>query len=169
MPMRALILTVALLAAQTPALACPEDASAIFDCEAAKGRKFIQLCASADPNDPAPFLQYRFGKLDDSGQQAQVEFEFPARREGSLQQFFGAVYTHAGVYTQSVRFVNGGFSYTVFTTDRGKRGNGVEVRNLSTGKTSTVSCSERPRFYIHELKGLLQCDAQTPAGWACIQ
>jgi hypothetical protein len=169
MTMRTLILATALLAIQSSALACPEDASTIFGCDAAQGRKFIELCANGDPDDPAPFLQYRFGTLDDTAQQAKVEFEFPARREGSLQQFFGATYTHAGVYTQSVRFVHGGFSYTVFTTDRGKRGNGVEVRNLHTGKTSTVSCSERPRFYIHELKGRLPCDPQTPVGRACIQ
>jgi hypothetical protein len=166
--MRIFIQAAALLAIQSSALACPEDASMIFGCDAANGRKFIELCTNADP-DGSPFLQYRFGTLNGTAQEAKVEFEFPARREGSLQQFFGAIYTNAGIYTQSVRFVNGGFSYTVFTTDRGKRGDGVEVRNLSTGKTSTVSCSERPRFYIHELKGLLQCDPQTPVGRACIQ
>jgi hypothetical protein len=46
---------------------------------------------------------------------------------------------------------------------------GVEVRDRKTGKTSVVSCSERPRFYIFDLKGLVPCDPETPVGTACVK
>jgi len=46
---------------------------------------------------------------------------------------------------------------------------GVEVRDTKSGRTSTISCSERPRFYIHELQGFVDCDAETPVGKACIR
>ena len=38
-----------------------------------------------------------------------------------------------------------------------------------TGNTSSISCSENPRFYIYELKGLVPCDPETPVGTACVQ
>ena len=89
----------------------------------------------------------------------------------SLKRFYAATYTHNGVYTQSVRFVSGNFGYTVFTRAKGMQtiAAGVEVRDGKSGKTSIVSCSERPRFYIDELKGLVACDAETPVGTACIR
>jgi hypothetical protein len=166
-----LVATCCLVAARAPALACDADATAIFSCEAAKGRKFIELCASAAGGGPESFLQYRFGSLDASGREAVTEFEFPSERKRSAKYFFGATYTTAGVYTQSIRFLHGGFSYSVFTAARGNRElrAGVEVRNVSTGKSTTVDCSERPRFYIHEFKGALQCDPETPIGVACIE
>ena len=46
---------------------------------------------------------------------------------------------------------------------------GVRVRDRASGKTTTVSCSERPRFYIYDLKGLVSCDGETPVGSACIR
>jgi len=46
---------------------------------------------------------------------------------------------------------------------------GVDVRDRKSGKTSTVSCSERPRFYIYDLKGLVPCDPETPVGIACVK
>jgi len=46
---------------------------------------------------------------------------------------------------------------------------GVEVRDRKSGKTSIVSCSERPRFYIFELQGLVPCDPETPIGTACVK
>lgn len=168
---KSFLIACAFLAAHAPVLACDAGSTAIFACEAAKGRKFIELCAAAEVNGSQPYLQYRFGSLDTDGREAGVELEFPAQHKDSVKRFYGATYTNAGVYTQSVRFVQAGFSYSVFTAARGNRelGAGVEVKSLSTAKVSTVSCSERPRFYIFELKGLLQCDPQTPVGLACIK
>jgi len=152
------------------ALACESDTPALFSCEASKGRKFIELCASS-PMATDGSLQYRFGSLDENGSEKAVEFEYPANRSGSLRHFYGATYTHQGTYTQSVRFATPTFSYSVFTQARGVRdlGAGVEIRNLATGKTTVISCSERPRFYIFELKGFLACDAKTPVGNRCIK
>ena len=153
-----------------PAHACDTGANVIFGCEAAKGRKYIELCAS-NPVAEDGYLQYRFGALDGDGNERSVEFEYPVKREGSLKQFFGATYKHQGVYTQSVRFTTPTFSYAVYTKTRGSEdlGAGVEVRNPASGKTTVVACSERPRFYIDELKDVLACDPETPAGKACIK
>ena len=150
--------------------ACDEDSAPLFSCQAANGRKFIELCSSS-PLSADGFLQYRFGTLDSNGSEKKVELVYPIGRTGSLKQFFGATYTQKGIYTQSVRFSSGQYSYTVYTHAKGARDGdaGVAVRNLSTGKSLEVSCSERPRFYIYELEGLIECDAETPVGKACIK
>jgi hypothetical protein len=114
-----------------------------------EGRRFIELCASSPVTEDG-YLQYRFGSLDAEGEEQSAELEYPAELEGSLARFYGATYTQKGIYTQSVRFVSGAYSYAVFTRAKGEEtiDAGVEVRNRDTGKTSTVACSERPRFYI---------------------
>lgn len=157
------------------ARACDAEARPIFSCEAAGGRKFIELCAVGEPGISA--LQYRFGTQAAEGGDGKVELEFPAEQSGSLRHFLGAVYSHRGIYTQSVRFKSAGFSYTVFTRSwrdadsaEGVAGAaGVTVRNLRTSKATTVDCSERPRFYIFELQSVLACDPETPVGKACIK
>ena len=160
-----------LAASVSTAVACEPGLTPIFACEAARGRKFIQLCAELPLSADSGSLQYRFGRLDSSGIIKTPELEFPGERAGSHKRFFGATYTLRGVYTQSVRFLSGGYSYTVFTRTKGSQLQeaGVEVRALNTGKVATVSCTERPRFYIHELRGALVCDPQTPVGRACIE
>lgn len=157
------------LAAST-AIACEEGSTPVFSCEASNGRKFIELCAASPPSLDG-FLEYRFGSLGRDGQEKAVELVFPAQREGSLAQFFGATYTSKGVYAQSVRFGTGSHAYTVFTRARGSRdqGAGVEVKARASGKVTTIYCSERPRFYVFELQGLLACDPETPVGKACIR
>lgn len=159
-----------LLAAASSASACDSDATAVFACEAG-GRKFIELCAAPPAPGAEGYLQYRFGTLAGNDDRSRAELEFPPDRRGSYRRFLGAVYTHGGIYTQAVRFVTGDFSYRVFTEARGSRelGAGVEVRNVRTGKATIVACSERPRFYIFDLKGLVACDPDTPAGRACVE
>jgi hypothetical protein len=160
-----------LAVASPAALACPSDAVALFGCDAAKSRKFIELCAPSPLDAQSGYLLYRFGSLDKDGVENAVEFEYPPDSAGSLKRFYAATYTHGDVYTQSVRFISGNFGYTVFTRARGSReiGAGVEVRDRRSGKTSTIACSERPRFYIFELQGLVPCDPETPVGTACIK
>lgn len=159
-----------------PARACEAEANPIFSCEAAGGRKVIELCAYGEKGSISA-LQYRFGPTAAMAEGGAIDLAFPAERAGSLRHFQGAVYRHRGVYTQSVRFKSGGFSYTVFTRSwrdagsaEGMAGSaGVTVRDLRTGKSTTVDCSERPRFYVFELQGALACDPETPAGTACIR
>ncbi len=174
---RSALMLAGLLLSNGWAHACGADDQTIFSCEAADGRKFIELCASGEPGGAPETLRYRFGSQDQLGGDAAVELEYPDKPAGSLSHFFGAVYTHRGVYTQSVRFQSSGFSYSVFTeswhdTDsaEGNAGSaGVTIRNLRTQKSTTVDCSERPRFYIFELQSVLACDPETPVGKACIQ
>ncbi len=151
--------------------ACNSGSVALFSCEAAKSRKFIELCAPSPLDAKSGYLLYRFGSLDKDGEEKMVELEYPTERVGSLKRFFAATYTYGSVYTQSVRFVSGNFGYTVFTRSRGMQtiDAGVEVRDRNSGKTSLISCSERPRFYIFELKGLVSCDSETPVGIACVK
>ena len=151
--------------------ACDNGAVSLFGCDAAKSRKFIELCAPSPLSAQSGYLRYRFGSLDDDGAEKALELEYPEAGTHSLKRFYAATYTHAGVYTQSVRFVAGNFGYTVFTRSRGTAtlDAGVEVRDRKTGKTSVIACSERPRFYIFELKGLVPCDPETPVGTACVK
>src|SRR5262245_12245067 len=153
------------------AQACDSGAVALFSCDAAKSRKFIELCAPSPLEAKSGYLVYRFGSLDKDGNEKAVELEYPGETAGSLKRFYAATYTHGGVYTQSVRFVSGSFGYTVFTRSRGTQtiAAGVEVRDRKSGKTSVVSCNERPRFYIFELKGLVPCDTETPISTACVK
>lgn len=167
------LFTIALfLLLMQPALGCDSDAVAIFACQAAHDRKFIELCVSSSSDPTDRYLQYRFGTLDSTGSEQHLELEFPGNREGSFKRFMGATYTDHGIYTQSVRFRTATFSYTVFTRYASKTHDhdaGVEVRNIRTGKTMTISCSESPRFYIFELRNLIACDPETPIGTACIK
>ena len=157
--------------ASAAARACDSGAVALFGCDAAQSRKFIELCAPSPLDAKSGYLVYRFGSLNEDGEEKSVEFEYPADSTGSLKRFYGATYTHAGVYTQSVRFVSGNFGYTVFTRSRGAQtiAAGVEVRDRKSGKKSIVACNERPRFYIFELQGVVACDPETPVGTACIK
>jgi len=150
------------------ARACDGDTSAVFACEAANGRKVIELCGTS-PMTKDGTLFYRFGSIDGNGER-KIELEYPKVDEGSVGRFFGATYTYQGVYTQSVRFVSGPYSYIVFTRAAGKTVDaGVDVKDRRSGKTTTIACSERPRFYIFDLKGFLACDPETPAGKRCIE
>ena len=151
--------------------ACDSGSFPLFGCEAARSRKFIELCAPSPLDAQSGFLLYRFGSLDSDGSEKAAELEYPAERAGSLKRFYGATYSQGGVYTQSVRFVSGNFGYTVFTRSRGLEtiAAGVQVHDMKSGKTSTISCSERPRFYIFDLQGLVPCDPETPVGRACIK
>ena len=165
------VILLALTASQAT-FACDEGGDALFACDAANSTKYIELCASGDLHGEDGALQYRFGKLDEDGTRGAVELAYPEVREGSLEKFHGSVYHDAeGVYVQSVRFENAGYSYTVFTQAQGMEelGAGVRVRNVKTGKVTTIDCSERPRFYIFELEGVLACDPATPVGKACIE
>ncbi len=166
-----MVLASLVLLPTSAARACAADEWALFACEAAKGRKFIELCASSPLDAASGWLIYRFGTLDDKGAVGTVELEYPRKKMGSPKQFFAATYTHDSIYTQSVRFVTGEYSYRVYSEakPRGLPDAGVDVRHLGTGKTSRIACSELPRFYIHELKGLVPCDPETPAGVACVQ
>ena len=163
------VATVALVACAADA--CEKDSFPLFGCEAAKSRKFIELCAPQPLDGKSGWLRYRFGSLDDDREEKALELEYPSTLEGSLKRFYGATYTHKGVYTQSVRFVSGNFGYTVYTRSRGMEtiDAGVEVRDRRAGKTNVIACSERPRFYIHELQGFIACDPETPVGVACIK
>ena len=160
-----------LAAVSFAANACESGSFPLFGCEAAKSRKFIELCAPSPLDAKTGYLRYRFGSQDEDGAEKTVELEYPADAAGSLKKFYGATYTDGGVYTQSVRFVAGNYGYTVFTRARGMQtvAAGVEVRDRKSGKTTVISCSERPRFYIYELKGLIACDPETPVGLACVK
>ncbi len=162
----------ALLLAMAPAAqACEEDSAPLFACEAANGRKLVELCASSPLEAESGYLVYRFSALGVKDAEQSVELEYPKARAGSLGRFFAATYTHRGVYTQSVRFVSGSYRYTIFTRAKGSRelDAGVEVRDRRTGKSTVIACDERPRFYIFELKGLVPCDDETPVGTACVK
>ncbi|HMW78217.1 MAG TPA: hypothetical protein PKA22_10480 [Rhodocyclaceae bacterium] len=159
-----------LLLASRPVFACETGTFAVFACEAARGRKFIELCASSPVE--GGFLEYRFGAQDKDGNEQSVEFVYPPSRSGSFKHFFGATYTAKdGVYTQSVRFQTAKASYEVYTHARGMATirAGVKVREIGGGRTTDITCTERPRFYIHELKGHIDCDTSTRVGRACIR
>lgn len=165
----------------------------IFQCEASDGKKYIELCFNDGYNagyatapNQASYLVYRFGALDEHQDAKDVELEYPAKNEDSFKKFFGAIYTSGKWYTKSVRFASGNYDYTVFTHWRGATDeeaadessvakeegieeDGVEIHNRKSGKRSYVRCSERPRFYIDELKNLVECDKETPVGTACIK
>jgi hypothetical protein len=160
-----------LVALSSSATACDSGSFPLFGCDAAKSRKFIELCAPSPVDAQSGYLRYRFGSLDENGAEKALELEYPPSRTDSFKRFYAATYTHGGVYTQSVRFVSGNFGYTVFTRARGLQvlDAGVEVRDRNSGKTSVISCSERPRFYIDDLKGLVPCDPETPVGTACVK
>jgi len=190
---RLLLMVAAIPAAASACQGGESRETPIFACEASHGKKYIELCFNdgydaghaAAPNEDS-YLVYRFGSLDENQESKDVELEYPAKDENSFKKFFGATYSSSKWYTKSVRFVSGNFDYTVFSHWRsatkeeaadessvakteGVEEDGVEIRNRKSGKKSYVWCSERPRFYLDDLKNLVGCDTETPAGTACIR
>jgi hypothetical protein len=151
------------------ARACDDGAFPLFSCNAAHDRKYIELCAPTPMDKATGFLTYHYGVLNRDGSHGKIEFEFPRERRRSLSRFFAAAYTDNGVYIQSVRFVTGDFSYRVFTAARDSDDRaGVDVQNTETGIKTSIACTERPRFYIFDLKDVVPCDPDTPVGRACL-
>jgi len=65
----------ALLSAATQAC---DGSVALFGCDAAKSRKFIELCAPSPLDAQSGYLLYRFGSLDKEGVEKAVELEYPS-------------------------------------------------------------------------------------------
>jgi len=134
-----LVLVVALvLGLSSAALACEDGTFSIFGCDASHGRKFIELCGPSPLDAASGFLVYRFGSTKD--EKDVVELSYPAERPGSLDRFYAATYTHHGVYTQSVRFVSGHFSYTVFTKAKGMEELGHQFLGFPAGQAAYDHC-----------------------------
>src|SRR5437762_5632967 len=88
---------------------CESGSFPLFGCDAAKSRKFIELCAPSALDAKSGYLRYRFGSLDEDGNEKALELEYPAAGTYTLKGFYGATYSQGGLYTQSVRFVSGTF------------------------------------------------------------
>src|SRR5262245_14387805 len=72
------LVTIAVVAVALPAHACNANGEqAIFACEAAHGRKFIELCAPAPLSARDGYLRYRFGAQDKDGNETRVELAYP--------------------------------------------------------------------------------------------
>ena len=65
------------------AIACEGGSFPLFGCEAAKSRKFIELCAPSPLDGQSGYLVYRFGSLDADGNEKSLELEYPAEHAGS--------------------------------------------------------------------------------------
>ena len=141
--------------------ACDSGAVALFGCDAAQSRKFIELCAPAPLDTKSGYLVYRFGSLNEDGEQKSIELEYPVDPTGSLKRFYGATYTHAGVYTQSVRFVSGNFGYTVFTRSR------ALTPSLPESKCATAK-AEKSRS-LHATSGPVSTSSSSRASWRAIR
>ena len=64
--------------ASAAANACERGSFPLFGCEAAKSRKFIELCAPSPLDGQSGYLVYRFGSLDADGNEKSLELEYPA-------------------------------------------------------------------------------------------
>src|SRR5262245_28985259 len=78
---------IALAFLSTAAHACDRGAVALFSCDAAKSRKFIELCAPSPLDARSGYLVYRYGSLDKDGAEKAVELVYPAETAGSLRRF----------------------------------------------------------------------------------
>src|ERR1700733_3900670 len=87
---RSVAVALCISAACAPALGCDADAAALFSCEAAGGRKYIELCVSSSLTGADSYLEYRFGSPARDGSPESVELVFPPARNGSLKRFVGA-------------------------------------------------------------------------------
>jgi hypothetical protein len=76
---------------------CESGSFPLFGCDAAKSRKFIELCAPSPLDAKSGFLRYRFGSLDEDGNDGALELEYPAPGTHTLRGFYAATYTHDGV------------------------------------------------------------------------
>jgi hypothetical protein len=94
--------------------ACGSDAVALFGCDAANSRKFIELCAPSPLDAKSGYLLYRFGSLDkdgiereastlDNGVGGQLGTGFPPDTNGEvgLNHYIIAVNAAFGIYDKA--------------------------------------------------------------------
>ena len=140
---RVRFLTLLLLTIVPAAQACEEDLVPLFACEAANGRKFVELCASSPLDAESGSLVHRFGALGADGTRSSVEPEYPKERAGSLQLLRG--YLHASRYLHPIGALRPGPTAIRFSPAQRVCTIGcIEVRDRRTGKSTVIACSERP-------------------------
>ncbi|MBD0371846.1 MAG: hypothetical protein ICV60_13485 [Pyrinomonadaceae bacterium] len=93
--------------AMKPASLCKQNEQVLWSCEMAKGRKLASMCGSKDLDNAHGYVQYRFGRA------GQIEMEFPRERVNTQSAFKYARYTRPLVTYLRLKFVTGGFTYTI--------------------------------------------------------
>ena len=139
--------------------AIPGECRALFVCETTHG-KTIRICGDQDESNLEKWtnIQYRFGP-----EHGPPELIFPEDPSGKPALYYSHVETK-GDYVVSVRFVNGAYTYRVYSGSNS--GAGVAVSDAKGKAVSSVACGERPELYSDYLRASLPCDPLNPHGAA---
>jgi alpha-tubulin suppressor-like RCC1 family protein len=141
----------------------PEPCQVLFSCQTASG-KFIQICGEQDQTDVEKWrgITYRFGPAN-----GPPELIYPKEPEKGRASLYFSHAEMGGDYQVSVRFVNGVYTYRVFSGS--KSGAGVLVEDGKGKRVATVNCIERPQLYAAYLWKSLPCDQKNIHGAAACQ
>ncbi|MBI4803731.1 MAG: hypothetical protein HY795_00680 [Desulfovibrio sp.] len=141
----------------------PEPCQVLFSCQTASG-KYIQICGEQDKSDVEKWsgITYRFGPVNGA-----PELVYPKEPDKGRASLYFSHAEAGGDYQVNVRFVNGNYTYRVFSSSMS--GAGVLVEDGSGKRIATVKCIERPELYAYYLWKSLPCDQKNIHGTAACQ
>ena len=137
----------------------------LFSCETARGKQ-IRICSvEEEAGRRWSQLQYRYGAIE------KPELVYPADSSKGAALLFFSHTSKNGIYELGVRFVNGGYTYRVFSVanDKGEGAAGVTVSDGKGKLLTTISCNKRPLVFPSYLQRALACDLANPHGKAACQ
>lgn len=141
---------------------CP---SPLFVCQTERGDRFIAICATEAPSGEVwTDLQYMLGR-----EGAKAEMVYPVdKSKGASLLYFSHVKRGAD-YRVSIRFVNAGHTYRVFSHSEPASA-GVTVSDASGTLIATRRCGERPHMFSTYMRRSMACDEANPHGRAaCLE
>ena len=121
-----------------------------------KNNKTISLCASKKLTATEGYLQYRYGN---PVSKTKIEFEFPAKRAASHQQFTYGHYFRAQVDRNNINFSNDGHEYVVFSEYDGEQKTPVKKSGVRVDEKSEILC--KPSGAIENwahVEGIVPCE-----------
>jgi alpha-tubulin suppressor-like RCC1 family protein len=140
-----------------PGQEIPPPCTELFACLTGLG-KVIRICGTQDESNVGKWsaIHYRFGP-----ENGPPDLMFPANPDNAPPSLFFSEEKRGRDSIRSIRFSNGGYTYTV---SYGPLGDGVDVRDAKGRKVTDISCVERPQVYDDYLRTNLPCDPKSPAG-----
>ena len=142
-----------------------QEVAPLFTCETNRPGKYLSIVGiEQGPDSPWTNVQYRFGA------EGQPEMVYPEdSSQGAKLIFFSHEKRRNGVYHVSIRFVNRGLTYRLFSNAVGERGDGnagIVVTDARGKVSSRISCIERPYMFPGYLQRTLACDLKNRHGKA---
>lgn len=139
----------------------PGPCTELFSCSTTGG-KMIRICGVQDESrvDVWRDIQYRYGP-----EFGPAELIYPEDAAMGSKLLLFSHEERNGEYVVSVRFMNRGYRYRVYSGERS--GAGVEVYEERGKRVGVIECGERPEMFADYLRRNLACDVAVHGAKGC--